>query len=819
MHTIAQDVRHAVRVLRKAPGFTIVALLTLALGIGASTAVFSAVNAILLKPLPYPDAGHIVIPWLVSPPGVNLGSEYMPWGEKQVSLLTHSSHPFEDIGVFVNDSFNLTGSGEPIRLDGFRTSAGFFPTLGEQPILGRTYSAREDKPGREHSVILSYRLWTDRFGADRQILGRSIELNGAPYTVIGVMPAGFAFPRAEEMPVTFDFPREPQLWVPYAMPDTPRLGPSELAMVARLKPGITLIRAQAQMDVVTKQAEAADPRWKGWFNTRLTPLEKQVAGEAQRPLLLILGSVGIVLLIACSNVANLLLARCLARRKEFTLRAALGAGRARLIRQLLTESLILSAAGGLLGIALAEAGVWFVRAFGPADTPRLQEVALDLNVFFFALAISILTGLFFGLAPALGAARENVFESLKEGAERSGGSPTHPRLRNALLVSEVALALVLVIAAGLLVRTFYRLLRVDPGFRPARVITFELTLPSPKYPDQDHIVNLYSQVLDRLRAVPAVESAGLAESLPLGGAGESTVIKFPDRPVSNDKELPFANYTIVSPGYFPAIGASLLRGRGLAETDTADSIPVTVINMAMAKKYWPGQDALGKRVALGSPRYPTFTIIGMVVDIKHFSPGEVTAPEMYVTYRQKQWPSMATMRVVLRTKADPAALTASVRDAVHSVDPDLPIAKLRSLTSLVDSSLNKPRFTMLLLASFAGLALLLATVGMYGVVSYAVAQRTREIGIRMALGAGRGNVFGMVLGQGARLAGFGIAIGLILSLAVTRLMIGFLYGVQPTDPLTFASVCLLLIGIALLACYVPARRAMRVDPIVVLRHE
>ena len=645
LDALGQDISYGLRTLRKSYGFAVVAILTLALGIGASTAVFSAVNAILLKPLPYPNAERIAIPWLVSPPGVNLGSAYFPWGEVPFARLTHSSNPFQDVGAFMNDSFNLTGSGDPVRLDGFRASAGFFPSLGVSPILGRTYTNEEDKPGHEHLVVLSHRLWTERFGSDRDILGRAIELNGISYTVIGVMPAGFAFPRSEEMPVSFNFPREPQLWVPYAMPDTPRLGPSELAVIGRLKRGVTLTQAQAEMDVLTKQAEAEDPRWKGWFNTRVTPLAKQVVGDTQRPLLLILSSVGVVLLISCSNVANLLLARSFARTKEFTLRAALGAGRGRLVRQLLTESLLLSVTAGLLGIVLAEAGIYFVKAFGPANTPRLHEVVLDVRVFIFALAISILTGIFFGLAPAIGAARENVFESLKEGAQRAGGSPTHPRLRSALLVSEVALALVLLVSAGLLVRTFYRLVTVDPGFRPDRVVTFELTLPSLKYPDPNHIVALYAKVLERLRSVPGVESAGIAESLPLGGEGESTVIKIPDHPVTSDKELPFANYTIVSPGYFSAVGASLLRGRGIAETDTADSLSVAVINAAMAKKYWPNEDALGKRVALGSPRYPTSTVVGIVADIKHVSMSEDTAPEMYVPYTQKPWPSMLTMRV------------------------------------------------------------------------------------------------------------------------------------------------------------------------------
>jgi predicted permease len=819
IETFAQDLRYGGRMLRKNPGFTVVAVLTLALGIGASTAVFSVVNGILLKPLPYPHAERIVIPWLVSPPGVNIGSEYFPWGQVQFRLLTREIHPFQDVGAFQNDSFNLTGSGEPALLDGFRTTAGFFPALGVSAILGRTYSEIDDQPGHEHVVVLSYRLWQERFGGDREILGRAIDLNGLSYTIIGVMPAGFAFPRAEEMPVSFDFPREPQLWVPLAIPPVAPLGPSELAVVGRLKPGVTIAQAQAQMDVITKHAEQVDPRWKGWFNTRVVSLEKEVVGDTRRPLLLILGSVGIVLLIACSNVANLLLARSLARRREFTLRTALGADRARLVRQLVTESLLLAAIGGALGILFAYVGASFAKAFGPASIPRLREVSLDWYVLLFAVAVSLLTGILFGFVPAIAAARGNVVESLKEGSQRTGSTSSHPKLRNSLLISQVALALVLVISAGLLVRTFYRMLGADPGFRPAQVLTFELSLPALKYPNLGRIVTLYQSALENLQSIPGVQSAGLTETLPLGGEGESTVITVLDHPVSKDQERPFANYTVVSPGYFSAVGATILRGRGIADFDTADTMSVTVINNAMAKKYWPGEDPIGKRLGLGSPRYPVSTVVGIVSDIKHFSMRDSPSPEMYVPYTQKPWPSLLAMRVALRATGDPAALTAGIRAAIHSADPDLPVAKVAPLSTLVDDSMMQPRFAMLLLASFAGLALLLATIGMYGVISYSVAQRTQEIGIRMALGAPRGNVFGMVLAQGARLAGLGIAIGLLAALAVTRLMTSFLYGVRPTDPLTFAAVSLLLAGVALLACYVPARRATRVDPMLALRYE
>lgn len=819
LETLSQDVRFGLRMLRKSPGFTAVAVLTLALGIGATTAVFSLVSAILLKPLPFPNPDQIVLPELVSPPGVNLGSDYFPWSQTQFRFLAQDSHPFQAVAAFQNDSFNLTGTDVPSFLDGFRVSAEFFPALGISPALGRGFTAEEDRPGHEYEVVLSDRMWREYFGANRAILGKAVRLNGYAYTVVGVMPAGFVFPRAEELPSSFNFPREAQLWVPLAIPEAPKNGPSELAVIARVKPGLTIQQAQAGMDLVTKHAEAKDPQWKGWFNSRVVPLTRQVVGDTERPLQLILAAVGIVLLIACSNIANLLLTRSFGRRREFTLRTALGAGRARLIRQLLTESLLIAVSAGAISILLANAGIYFVKTFGPADLPRLREVTLDLPVFAFALCVSLATGILFGLAPAIGATRENLADSLKEGSQRSGLSPTSPRLRNALLVSQVALALVLVISAGLLTRTFFHLLGANGGFNPDRVLTFQLPLPALKYVDQDHIVVFYQNALGRLRSVPGVQSAGIGETVPMGGEGESTVIRMPDHPAATQKELPFANYTIISPGYLSAVGTPVLRGRDFVEADTADSMPVALVNVAMEKKYWPGQSALGKQVGPGSVRLPLLTIVGVVPDVKHISFREETAPEMYVVYTQRQWPSMLNLRVALRTKADPASMTASVREAIHSIDPDLPLAKVATLTTLVDDSLSQPRFAMLLLASFGVLALLLASTGMYGVISYSVAQRTQEIGIRMALGAERRNVFGMVLSQGARLAGLGIAFGLVAALGVTRLMASFLYGVQPADPLTFAIVSLLLVGTALLACYLPARGATRFDPLVALRHE
>jgi len=816
------DTRFALRMLRKNPGFTAVAVLTLALGIGATTAVFGVVNAILLKPLPYPNPDKIVMLWWKAPiSSAQFDADRFPWGKRDFLHFSQSSKAFQSLGAFKSDFFNFAGSGEPVRLDGLRASAGFFSALGVAPSLGRTFTPEEDQPGREFEVILSDQLWRDRFGADPGILGRPITLGGASYTVVGVMPRGFAFPRAEEMPAVLSFPPRIQLWVPLDIPAAPR-GPQDLAVIGRLNPGVTREQAAAELRIYGDRMEKDFPGSGAWYNPNVVPLARQVVGDTRRPLLLTLAAVGIVLLIASSNVASLLLTRSLGRKREFTLRSALGAGRRRLIRQLLTESLLLAAIGGVAGIALAEISLYVLKILGPANVPRLRDVSLEPRVFFFAIAITLVAGILFGLAPALASSRENLVESLKESGQRSGGGAAHSKLRNALLVSEVALALVLVISAVLLVRTFHRMLEADAGFNPARVLTFQLSLPNAKYKDTDRMAELYQKALRALQSLPGVQAAGLVSEVPMGGSTDSSVIRVPDRPRANDKDHPYANYSFASPGYFSAIGTPLLRGRDFLETDTAGSMLVTIINSAMAQKYWPGQDPIGRQVGVQDTRWATRTVVGIVADIKHNSLREDPVPEMYVPYTQNEikiWPSMQTMQVALRTKADPAALTASVREALRSVDADLPVANVETLAALVNDSMAQPRFSLFLVGSFGGLALALAMIGMYGVISYSVQQRTQEIGIRMALGASRGTVLRMVLGLGAQLASLGIAIGLLASWMVTRTMESFLYQVRATDPLTFAAVSIALMCVALAACYIPARRAMSVDPNIALRYE
>ena len=821
MQTLWQDLRYGLRMLAKSPGFTAIAVLTLALGIGASTAVFSLVDAVLLKPLPFPQAEKIVFPWGLPKTGVNVGYEYYPTGRIAFLYYESKAKSFEALGAFKADSFSLTGSGEPLHLDGLRASAGFFPALGVQPILGRTFTDKEDQPGQEHEVILSYGLWRSRFGGDTGILGRSLELNGAAYSVIGVMPRGFDFPPANEMPAVFAFPRQSQIWVPLALNRGPFIPAEEwgLAMVGRLKAGVAPAQAQNEMNLLGKDLEKQMPSGAGWFNTKVTPLASQIAAGTGRPLIMTLGAVGVLLLLACANVAGLLITRSIGRRREFTLRAALGADNGRIVRQLLTESCILATAGGIAGLFAGEAGIYFVKNFGPSGIPRLAETNLDIRVLLFSLGVMVIAALIFGFAPAIGVTRECIAESLKEGGMRAGTSRGARRVRNAILVSQIALALVLVAAAGLLTRTFYHLLSVDPGFQADHVLTFELSLPQAKYSDQAHIVPVYEGVLQKIRELPSVKSAGIAATIPMAGPTEQTGIRIPGRDSGDPVRRGLANYTMASPGYFSAAGTPILRGRDFLESDIANSMPVTIISASMAKKFWPGQDPLGKQLGPGSTLYPVATIVGIVADTKRLSLREEPMPEMYVPFTQKVWPSLQTMEVIVRTAAAPAGMAASVRDAVHGVDPDLPLANVKTLAAIVGESMNEPRFSMLLLTGFGALALVLAAIGMYGVISHGVAQRTQEIGVRMALGAQRGNVFRMILLQGAKLAAIGIGLGVAGGLATARLMSSFLYGVEPTDPLTFGGVILMLLLVALLACYIPARRAMRVDPMVALRYE
>ena len=820
LETSLQDVRYSLRVLRRNPGFSIIAALTLALGIGATTAIFSLVDTILLKPLPYPNASRVAMLWRSNPLPSISGNGNLPWESQDFRLLIERSTVFQNLGAFRKDSFNLTGSTNPELLEGVRVSAGFFPALGVLPQLGRTFTTQEDQPGREHVAVLSNQLWKTRFAGNARIVGSNIELNGYPYRVIGVMPASFTFPRAEGMPTILDLPKETQLWVPLALSPGPR-GSAELGVIGELKPDISPAQIRQDMSTFDRGLAEQVSRDEAWF-TRVVPLAQQAVTGARRPLLLLLGAVAVVLLIACSNVAGLMLNRSLERRREFTVRGALGASRGRLIRQLMTESILLALAGGLMGILLGEVGLHLVKLFAPGTIPHLRDTKLDLQVIAFALGVTLVTGVLFGLPPAFGATRLNMVDALKGGGQRSGGSVVAPRIRSALLIAQVALGMVLVIAAGLLLQSFYNMVHADPGFDAAHVAAFELPLPQPKYNDANQMAQLYKQVLLRLQSIPEVESAGFASVMPMGGEPDQAMIRIPEQPAVNGIGRLVADYSFVSPGYFRAIGTPIQYGRDIGDGDTLSTEPVAIINSAMAKRYWPQEDPIGKQIGVPLVGIPLRTIVGVVGDIKQVSLREEPAPKVFVPYSQDEniveFP-MQSMQYAVRTKGDSPTIKESVRHAVHAADADLPIARFGILATLVDASTVTDQFSMLLLTAFAVLALLLASIGLYGVISYSVLYRTPEIGVRIALGAGRRQIFLLILRQGGGVVCSGIVIGLIVAFATTRLMTRFLYRVHPTDPIIFAAVAFLQVVIALLACYVPARKAMNVNPVVALRYE
>jgi putative ABC transport system permease protein len=814
-----QDVRYSLRLLCKNPSFSIIAALTLALGIGPTTAIFSLVDTILLKPLPYPNAGRVAMLWRSAPLPLLAGNDNLPWDSQDFRLLTERSTVFQNLGAFRKDSFNLTGVPDPELLEGVRASAGFFPALGAPPILGRTFTAQDDQPGHDHVVVLGNRLWKSRFGGNPRVVGSNIELNGYQYRVIGIMPGDFAFPRTEGMPRLLGLPKETQLWVPLALTPGPQ-GSAELGVIAEPRPGISPAQVRQEMDTFDQGLAAQFFRDKAWFS-RIVPLAQQTVTGTRRPLLLLLGAVLVVLLIACSNVAGLMLNRSLERRREFTLRGALGASRGRLVRQLMTESMLLALAGGVMGILLGELGLSLVKHFGPSTIPHLRDTRLDVRVIVFTFATTLVTGILFGLAPAFGATRMNTVDALKGGGQRSGRSVAASRIRNALLIAQVALGLVLVIASGLLLESFLNMVHADPGFDAAHVVVFDLPLP-PKYDNAGQIAQLFNQVLRRLQSVPEVESAGFASVLPMGGEPDQAMIQIPEQPTVNGNGRLVANYSFVSPGYFKTIGAFLLHGRDISDRDTQGSEPVAIINSAMAKKYWPAANPIGKQIGVPLPGIPLRTIVGVVGDIKQVSLREEPGPKVFVPYTQDEniveFP-MQSMEYAIRTRGDSSSIAEIVRHAVRAADAGLPIARYGKLEALVDASTVTGRFLVLLVAAFGVLALLLASIGMYGVISYSVMHRTPEIGLRIALGAGRSQILVFILGQGIRIVSFGIALGLIAAFATTRLMTRFLYGVQPVDPITFAAVSLLQVAVVLLACYVPARKAMKVDPVIALRYE
>jgi predicted permease len=803
------DIRYGLRALKKNPGFAAISVLTLALGIGANTAIFSVVNSILLRPLPYKDPDRLVIlghayPKLdliapVSPPG------FLSYRDR--------GNVFESAAVSTGGSVNMTGQGEPERVQGRQVSASFFSTLGVAPIIGRDFTAEEDQPGKEFVAILSQGLWQRSFGGDQNVLGRTITLDGRGYSVVGVMPASFNLYEGDE------------LWTPLGMP--PELyGPSRLqseflVMIARLKPGVSLGQAQVAMNTVATQLIKDNPGTfpsDGSWGVSVKLLYEDYVSEIRPALLVLLGAVGFVLLIACANVANLLLARSSARRKEIAIRTALGAGRRRLVRQLLTESVLLSIMGGGLGLLIAIWGVDLLVKLNQHNIPRAREVSVDARILIFTFGLSLLTGILFGLVPAIQASKTELTEVLKEGGRTSGGAH-RTRFRSALVVSEIALALVLLVGAGLMVKSFARLVQVDPGFQTKNILTMQVSLPFVENRKPPEVSAFYRQVVERVRNLPGTESVSTVSILPLSGGVNSGFFAIEGRDVAEGEQQPHSDRRSIGTDYFQTISIPLLKGRYFSAQDGPESPNAVIIDDTLARKYWPGEEPVGKRISYNrDPKGERIwrEVVGVVGAIKHRALDADYRGTLYSPHNQV---SNSSMFLVVRSASDPAAMTSAVRGAVQSVDKDVPIYRINTMEKLISESVASKRFSMLLLGIFAAVALVLAAIGLYGVMSYGVSQRTHEIGIRMALGAQARDVLRMVVRQGMVLAIIGMGLGLIGAFALTRVMQRLLFNVSATDPLTFIIVPLVLAAIAVLACYIPARRATRVDPMVALRYE
>jgi len=802
-----QDVRCGLRMLRKNAGFTLVAVLTLALGIGANAAIFSVIHGVLLSPLPYDHPERITLlresnpgkgfpQFAVAPPN------YMDW--------KRDANSFEQMASISRGQFSYTGGDEPERLIGFQVAASFFSALGAQPAMGRTFLPEDDVLGKASVVVLSHGLWTRLFGSDPQILGKSLTLDGHSYRVVGVMQNGFQFPRGAE------------LWLPSEFSERSlspgARGAHYLSVIARLKPGVSLDQAQAEMTAISKRLETQYPNSNEGWTSKVVSLNDATVGNIRPTLLVLFGAVGFLLLIACANVANLLLARATARQREVAIRFSLGASRLRIAQQLLTESILLSGIASAAGLLLAEWAIRALRTLPPSSLPRAANIGLDFSVLGFVAGVAILTGLLFGFAPALQVTRGAPSETLKEGG-RSGGTGRHG-VRSALVVLETTLALVLLIGSGLLLKSFVRLQTVDPGFRYKNILTADLSLPRSKYSTPPQEMHFFDQALERVGAVPGVKEVAAASGNPISGSNYSFAFATKELIALSPSDQPSGGYYVVSPNYFHTLGIPLLVGRTFTREDSATSPRVAIISQSVAQKFFPGRSPIGQSlfIGVGAPtKEPLWReIVGVVGDVKDDGLNEAGTMAVYEPYTQIAW---SEMYLFVRSDEDPARMAGVLRSQVSSVDKDQPVAEIATGDRLMSDAVATPQLRTMLLGLFAGLALVLASLGIYGVMSNTVAQRTHEIGVRMALGAGQSTVLRLVLSNGMRLTLLGIAFGTAGALVLTRLMKGFLFQVTPTDPVTFTEVALFLFLVALLASYIPARRATRVDPVVALRYE
>lgn len=810
MGEILQDLKFGWRMLAANPGFTAVAIIALALGIGANTAIFSVVNAVALRPLPIHQPDRVVA---IHEKYTQIGLASIGVSAPDFADISRLTNILQNTAVLTSQNFNLTGAGRPERVNGFLVTNGFFSLMGVKPLLGRWFLPSEDQPGADHEAVLSDGLWKGVFGADPHVVGKDITLDGENYTVVGVMPASFDLPNMT-----------PDLWAPLAL--TPaQLDPVKqrshqwLSMVARLRPGVTLAQAQTALNSVASRLMREYPNYFPphiGYGMNAVPLFSDLIGSTGKFLFVLLTAVGFVLLIACSNVANLMLARATARSREMAVRAALGAGRLRIVRQLLTESVLLAVIGGAIGLFLAVWGVELLKTVGPNNVPRLNEASVDGHVLAFTAIASLIAGVLFGLAPALDASKTNLHETLKEGGRSGSAGAGRQRLRSLLVIGEVALTLVLLVGCFLMIESFNHLLDVNPGFDPHNVLTLQITLPATQYSKPAQMTGFYNTLLDRVSHLPGVKSAGAVDVLPFNQFGNSGTFFIEGEPPRAGEILPHADVRRIMPGLFSTLRVPLKQGRVFTDGDTASSPHVAIIDDVLAREYWPNEDPIGHRVAMASSTPEWYTVVGIVGNVRNRG---FSAPRKGVLYFPlAQWPK-PHMSLVIRTASNPDAVAGAVRQAVASIDRQQPVYSVKTMEQYVSESVTDQRLAVYLLAAFAALALILAAVGIYGVISYSVSQRTHEIGVRAALGAQQGDILRMVLRQGLWLALLGAGAGIVAALGLTQLMASILYGVKPYDPLAFVVVAPTLIAVALFACYLPARRATKVDPTIALRHE